>query len=255
MNVDGDRAISLNNRGLAAYDKGDLQTARKYFESAIEHAKKALEDRTNSFWLMNLLMMLDNLGHTLHDLGDLQGALGYCLAATKAAEKHYGIKEAETATFHSNLGGVLISLGDVSGAEASFNRALAVDRSHFKPVHPKIARDLNNIGMIKLKRSEDSAARILFEEALAIEEQTIGPENPEIISTLLNLASALTGELPSKLADRNATPEGFAASLDRVRGLTQRALGLAVRKLGQTHPMTIDVRVRLAALNEAFPQP
>jgi tetratricopeptide (TPR) repeat protein len=236
MTDHADRAINLNNIGMAASHRGDYVKAMKYFEDALAEMKQASGDKENSPHYLDFLKIKDDLGYAHLQLGDLDKALEYCKAATEAAEKRYGRTHPEMGTFYSNLGLVYFQKKNLAFAESCFQKALAVNRLHHPHDHPDIARDLCNLASIIDKRGDHQGARKALEEALAIEEKTLGPDHPTLITTYKFLGGVLINEM----------------NLSVARQYFQKAYDLAQRI---NHPETVGLSEILAQFDRPSPAP
>ena len=131
----------------------------------------------------------------------------------------------------NTLASIVFLAGDYRHARALYGEALEIDREKNGEMHPTTAISQQNLAAAMMASDDDAAALPLLEAALATREALYGVEAPQLLTVLQNLGTVLP-------------------RLGRVEDATrpmERALAIAVKTFGPTHPRTADARLQLGA--------
>jgi len=141
----------------AEYDLARALEAENQTQSAIEHYKKALEEKPD------YVDALNNLGHVLSVSGNVQDALGYL---QRAIELKPGLAEA-----HLNLGYTYAQQGRIKDAIAQWQETLRIK--------PDLGEAHNNLAIALALDGRTGEAIAHWEQAL-----TLGPDSADIHNNL-----------------------------------------------------------------------
>jgi tetratricopeptide (TPR) repeat protein/DNA-binding CsgD family transcriptional regulator len=162
-------ATSLNSLAIIHYNKGQNQTALKYFREyllLLEREKESSGDRNRH--LMNLLKGYNNIGNVYNSLGEHEKALEAFLTALSVMDS-LPVKERNPDLHNSlinNAGLVYLDLGDFGKAREMFTQALETARKGANDLNVSIA--LNNLGLVSIEVGEYPAALGYYLEAVEI---------------------------------------------------------------------------------------
>ncbi len=221
-------AISLNNLGIVASDRGERAEARRAYQRAIEiresvygpsHPEtarirnnlgivclaegdyaaaeslftRAAQARESSDGPDHpeVALSLTNLALTLHATGDHARARSLNERCVAIREKSLGPEHFLTAMSRSFLAGSLTNLGDYDRALPLYQRALATVERVLPAGHPALARVLDDLGSALEATGRLGRAREVYERALAVREATHGVDHAHVAESLHRLAGAL----------------------------------------------------------------
>ncbi|MCP3962362.1 MAG: CHAT domain-containing protein [bacterium] len=212
-------AKGMNNLGGVAWGLGDFDTARGYFEQALEIRQELAPDSPE-------------VAASLANLGTLTGTQGQPAQAAEYYQQALEIQQKlvpgglVVATILDNLGAVTAQRGELSRAAGFHQRAQKILQK-LDPSGLTVGYNLNNVGSLATDRGELDEAADYYQQALEIF-QVVIPEGPPVAIALNNL-----GNLAYRRGD-----------LDRAADLHQRALD--IRR--QLAPDSLDVAHSLSAL-------
>ncbi len=194
-------ASTLNNLGIALWDRGHAGAAQERFEEALRVYRGLAVDSPNLF-NPYLGMVLNNLGNALNVRGQTAQAqevygesLKFRMALAAESPQKY---KPDLAMTLNNLGNALMDRGQIVEAQKHYERALTIyeewTTNHGPEFNPYLAMSLNNLGMALRGRGRMAEAIQMFERALAIRE-SLAASNPkdfnsDLASTLNNLGIA-----------------------------------------------------------------
>ena len=239
-------AGTLNNLGLLAWSRQELDEARRFLGESLEIRRR------NGATPAALASSLHNLGVVNWERGDYaasRSASREALALCREAGDRVGEGHAL-----NNLGNVALALSDLEAAESWYAQSLEVKRVLGYP--PGIAATLSNVGVTAMRRGRLAEAAAHFEESLTLYRQMDAPEG--IVTQLRNLGQIalergeweharhlLSQSLSMRRASDNPSDvagnlEAFAL-LEAARGEAARAarmLGFAAaRRAGSRTPL------------------
>jgi len=208
---DGQLAVQLYSvLGLALFNQGDFEAARKAFHRELESARRVAPQgpelayaynhlgliaknlgnyRAARSWYLRALTiyrscrpggievagMLNNLGNLAMKQEDFAGALGYHEEALEIRERlHPG--GADVAASLNNLGSAERQMGKLGAAREHLERALEIKRAK-APGTWTLANTLTELGMTATAQERFQEAGRLFAEAREIRER-VAPGNP-----------------------------------------------------------------------------
>jgi tetratricopeptide (TPR) repeat protein len=215
----------LSLLGIVEQDAGHYDTARRYFEDALDLIPETDE--------RNYAACLNNLAGLFVHQGDYATAQPLLERALAIDEQVLGPTHPYTASSLNNLAELLKRQGDYATAQPLLERALAIYEQVLGPTHPDTAGSLNNFALLLESQGDYAGAKLLYERALAICEQALGSQHPNTATSLNNLAGLLKAQ-------------GDAA---RAKPLYERALAICETHVGVDHPTTQTIRANLAALD------
>ena len=200
--------------GEAAWEVGDYDEARAYFESALDQAdnRKGSADPVAA-------EALGRIGAILFEQGECQEAISYdrrALAILDAA----GAGSLKRAEALARLGSALSACGDARGAERERTRALEAWKDAKAESSRAAAFCLTGLASDCLKLGKTTEARDHLLRARGILKHLYPPDDPRIAPTILGLG-------------RVAEAEG---DYDRARAFYREAVVIRRRALGPDHP-------------------
>ena len=213
-------AAELQGLGVVAYDRGDLATARDYFQRDL-----AIPQRLAPHSL-DMASSLNWLAKVARKVGDLPSAEDYFQRALAVAEPLAPISR-ELADSLNGLGIIAAIRGDTLVAQGFMSRALAI-REQLEPISLDVAGSLSNLSLVAMTRGDNKAAQNYLSRALRINEE-LAPESLSVATTLINL-----GQNARNLGDLEAAEKYQKRALAIEERLAPDSLALAdsLRNLG-----------------------
>jgi CHAT domain-containing protein/Tfp pilus assembly protein PilF len=213
-------AAELQGLGVVAYDRGDLPTARDYFQRDL-----AIPQRLAPHSL-DMASSLNWLAKVARTSGDLPSAEIYFNRALKIAER-LAPTSIEVADSLNGLGIVEAIRGNALTAQGYLSRALAI-REQLEPISLDVAGSLGNLSLVAMTRGDDKAAQNYLIRALKINEE-VAPDSLSVATTLINL-----GQSARNLGDLEAAEKYQKRALAIEERLAPNSLELAdsLRNLG-----------------------
>jgi tetratricopeptide (TPR) repeat protein len=204
--------------GEAAWEAGDYDEARAYFESALDQAdtRKGAADLTAA-------EALGRIGALLVEQGECHEAISYdrrALAILDAA----GASSPTRAVALARLGAALSACDDARGAVRERSRALEAWKDAQAESSRAAALCLTDLAGDCLKLGKTAEARAHLLRARGILEHLYPADDPRVASTILGL-----GEV--------AEAEG---DYDRARAFYREAVAIRRRSLGPDHPQLAE---------------
>lgn len=172
------RAMAINGAGVLAYAQGELETARKHFESSLV-LRREIGD------LSTIAASLNNLGAVAVSQADFDYAVSLHSEALEI-RRQIGDKWGMSSSL-SNLGSLYINTGDYDKALIYQEQALELRRELGD--NWSVAISLTNLGGLEVYRGNLDRAISYHEEALKLR-QELG-DKPGIAVSLNNLGRAL----------------------------------------------------------------
>lgn len=269
-----DLAVVLRFLALAARALGDLTTARQLVERALPIAEQSL-----SACHQERAGLLGDYAEIEKDLGNYQQARTMNASARAAFEHCLDINDQRIATVVHNQALVADAMGDLALAERLQRDAVARWTRGLGPNHPYVARGLDALAEVVAARGRLTSARQLYEQALGLRRRALGNDHPDVAWTLTNIAEVLdrsgsigdamlsvaraiqiyqrigAGDEPDHLARALA----LRGSIELEQGKPEAArssfseAGTLRRNIfGDSHPLTADTQVSLAAADFAL---
>ena len=169
---------TLDGLGRAAFHRGDLAAAERYYSRALEIQ---MQFAPNS---LSLATTLNGLGSTMQYRGDLAKGEEYCSKGLAIREK-LAPGSLDVAASLNNLGNLAFSRGDLGKAEDYHTRALAI-REKLAPDSVDLASSLSNLGLVAWHRGDLTKAEQYHQRALPILEK-LAPESTSVANALTSL--------------------------------------------------------------------
>jgi tetratricopeptide (TPR) repeat protein len=165
---------------LVCESAGDVTSARRYYEMAVEAHDRGADHS-------GLATLLNNLG-ALHRLcGDLPAAeKAYHRALAEAAATH-GSNHPEVALIANNLGVAYTDIGNLAKAEEAHLHALQIRELIFGANHPDVGQSLANLGVVYHARGEHMKAERFYRGAIDTLSHFVAAEDPEMERITSNL--------------------------------------------------------------------
>ncbi len=156
---------------------GDLAAARRDYDQALEHYRRAETiAKGHAGDLAQLHSVQSSIAGTLFRLQRYSDATEAASSLREDRRRLYGPDDLGLAALDSLLGVIAIVTRDFASAEVALSRALALRERVQGPEHPALAGVLTNLGALRLTSAPDRAAPVL-ERALAAAEPSSGPES------------------------------------------------------------------------------
>ncbi|CAL1167283.1 unnamed protein product [Cladocopium goreaui] len=237
------RYINLGKFETMGLDLGRAATGLAYLQETLEVQQKEYEAETLPFRKsaigVSLAKSLHEVGRQNHQLGDAETAIGQYQNALQLLSEAIDFREKDAkltkALIHtrfvksevcSSLGVAYFDLGQPETALAHHQEALQLRKDLVGRDHPSVAECLNNLGSLHYARGAFEKAAENFEEAL---ELLPSQETPYVALALYNLGLCRAHQ---------GQPAAAGSAL-------KRALKIAERSLGPSHPQTDLIRSTL----------
>jgi tetratricopeptide (TPR) repeat protein len=181
----------------AAYDGlGQYDRVISSWENAASNFEK-----NDPPMMMDVAVIINNLGFTAKSAGNLDAAEDYFLRALEIMHSVIGQKHPQTASVSNNLGAVYLAAGYVEQAREMHMMALETRTELFGDHHPDTAQSHNNLALALLQTGDRDWARKHFEKALEGFE-AMGKEYDEDLEAVAsNFCDFLHTQNDAKLAD------------------------------------------------------
>lgn len=173
-------AMSLNNIGLMAYYRGNLEKAEIFHKRALEIREKLAPDS------LDVASSFNNLGLVESKRGKIKDAESYYVRAFALNEKLAPIS-LSTAVCLNNLSIISYRKGKLEKAEDYQKRALSI-REKIAPDSLDVAMSLNNLGVFAQRRGDLTLAEDYHNRSLAIKEK-LAPGSIDVAYSLTNLGT------------------------------------------------------------------
>lgn len=226
-------AKSYNNLGVYHYYIGDLKSALRNFEKALElvllkkdtqtseisayyqnigilYAKYGDFEKTLDYFNKNLeinkAILADNdpelaniylnLGNIYQILSQYDKALEYSGLAEKIFKEKFGNDYASLGLLYSNTGLLHYQKSNLDEAELFYKNALRIYQINYAHDHPDIGRVYNNLGLLYFSNEQYEKALEFYEKGLSIVQ-----DPNSIIINLRNIADAYNALKKNDIAD------------------------------------------------------
>ena len=173
-------AGDLNNLGIIAVSRSDLQAAQDHFSRALAIRERLVPNS------LDVAASLHNLGNVASDRGDFRAAHDYSSRALAIRERLVPNSLDVAASLH-HLGNLARERGDLPAAQDYSSRAFAI-RDRLAPNSVSVASSLVSLGSIVRARGDLPKAQELMTRALTIYER-LAPDSLNTVITINNLAS------------------------------------------------------------------
>lgn len=214
-----------------------LKRAGKYSESAAAYRQALLVLGPQGKESIAAATLHDNLGIVLQIQKLWQEAFAEHEIAYKIYSRLAGPGAPDTYLCQGNMGQALFGLGEFAQAEVLMKEALAGVEQHEGKDSIGAATFCDNLAVLYCRQGEPAKAESMQVRALGIYTRKVGRENPDALICMGNLA--LTYERQGKLKEARKT--------------AGEAFEIAVKVLGEAHPVTERLRNILSGL--AIPAP
>jgi tetratricopeptide (TPR) repeat protein len=212
-------AFQLNDRGLAAAERRDYETAKKYYQEAIAIWEKAgpQYETHQAIVKMNLAQVYGAEGRRMECAATLEESLA-------AFRRTLGIRNLQTLTAVNILGGIEMMVGNQARARQLFEEALPIERELY-PQDTQLARTLGGLAALHMREGRPEQAIPLAEEALTLTTKAEGENSLDVALAYANIAEG----------------HRVLGRLDRALPLFRKSRVLYERLLGADHPRVSSV--------------
>ena len=169
--------------GFIKKEKGDLNTARTYFQKTLDIQQQCLTSDDPALAL------------TYHRIGSIHFAMNEYQTALSLYQKALSIQKFSLPAYHSDIaitysyiGDVYQSTEDYSAALSFYRMALKTQEKSLPPNDPSLAETHNCIGLVHKQMGDYQTALSSYEKALHIEETFLPINHPSLGSTFNNIA-------------------------------------------------------------------
>jgi len=224
----------------SSIEAGALQTLSRDEEAAalLEHVVQGKE-RLYGPDHPETLVSLDLLAQTLGALHQDERAVTLSRAVVTRATASLGERHDATLTYMNNLAQALRRSGRLEEAAPIYRRVIELRRELDGTDRQETLVAMSNLGLLLMQQGKAGEARPIFVEALAGLRASLPPDHWMLGVALLNLGRCQTAQ------NEYAAAEG---SLTDAHALLERTLGA-------THGRTVQVRIALAELYDAWGKP
>ena len=212
-------AGQLNDRGLAATEQRDFETAKKSYLEAI-----ALWEKQGPAYAAHVAIVKMNLAQVYGAEGRRLECAAMLEESLRGFRSTLGIRDLRSLAALNILGGMHMMLGNHARAEELFREALPIERELY-PNDTQLARTLGGLASLAMRESQTEKAIPLAEEALALTVKSEGENSLDAALAYANIAEA------HRVLGRN----------DRALPLFKKARTTYERLLGADHPRVSSV--------------
>ncbi len=216
-----------NNLALVYRDKGLYNEAVVLLENALKNRKRKININQSS-----IATRFSNLAMMYQNLGQYDKSIVFYKKALNIDKKNFGINHPTIAIRHANLATVYFQLGRYSDAAMLAEKALNSDIKNFGNEDPNVAIRQSNLARIYRSLGRYKEALVLAESALNSDEKNFGSENPTLAFSQNNLA-LIYQDLGREI---------------EAQDLWLKAYQIRLKKLGDVHPLTIDIKEKLTKI-------
>jgi len=225
--VDLDRAVLLNELGVATKYLGDHEHASRCFHAALELSETAGHD----LFVASVCHNLSGLAHAQNQYADAER---WARKAVELRTIMLGSGDPEVADDNALLATVLMELGRLDEANQLLRSVLTASEATYGEDCVQVAVLLHNLGALSYRLGDHEGAEEQLKRALRIKEELFGPDHPEVAMTLANLAV-----LAEAIGSRAAAEQHC-----------RRAIAALAAAVDETHPTLIACRSQLRRLSE-----
>jgi len=219
------KAMHLNNLGMAWNDLGETRKAIQYHEQAL-----AIHEAVYGKNHQHVALCLTNLGLAMGKSGEKRKAIDYLERALAIDEKIYGQEHPHVAIVFMHLGSAWKNSGEIPKAIEFWERALAINEKIYGAEHLQVARNLSDLGVTFYHSGKMRKAVEYLERALPIFEKTYGTEHHQVSVTL-----HLLGRAWLDLSEVRKAIEFFERALtidEKIHGKEHHHVGSVLNSLG-----------------------
>jgi tetratricopeptide (TPR) repeat protein len=226
------QALALNQRGLAAWNRGQYEEAERNYRGALYIWRKL-----GSNFELHMVLTSMNLGQALCWEGKTSEG-NRIFSDALAISRRLGPKDLRTINLMNMLGDIAMVQGDDVRARSVFEEALAIERKLY-PNSIELVHTLNGLAGLSLRQRDTAAALPRAEEALSLVLRLGGENGTDIAATY-----------------------GLVATIHRFAGRPERALPLfrSARTLmeksghsGSPHYASVLAEEALALMDDGQP--
>jgi len=159
----------LNNKGVDAYKKGDLQTSLKYYLQSL-----ALKEKYLGVNSLNTATSYNNIGLIYKKMRQHKKALFYLTKALKVRERVLGIRDSQTAESYNNIGTLYAAMGNTENAVKLTKNTIEIKENIIQKEKIDIAISYTNLAVLKELQGESETAINWHKKALEINQEIFG---------------------------------------------------------------------------------
>lgn len=224
-------AYVLTSIGYVHQQSGALAEADDYYQQGLAIRQRLLGEEHP-----DTAHSLYSLGKLRRRQGEWDAAEGFLRQALSIYLENQGEEYIFAASCLNELGAAALGKGDLATAHQVLKRALAVRQKLFQTDHPHIADTLYHLGMTWLTARNLVAAAEHLQQSLQIRQRVAHGDN---IWKNLDVAESLCalGDVAAIGNDRQRAQDYYT-----------QCLALYLRCLGDDHPLTSQIRSRVAQL-------
>ena len=181
-------SFAANSMGLLYKRRGDLPTATRYYEEALEYALAA--ENPSDDQMRSIAATHFNLGRIYIYQGNVADAEEHMLAAVEL-QNEYSPEDDQVLTYgHGGLGELYELKNQPLQAREAYEKSLFHARRAFPDDHPHLASSVSSYGILVLRAGEHERAIELLEESLVIARRAYAETSPALKPFLERAASA-----------------------------------------------------------------
>lgn len=177
-------AGELNDRGLAAAEKSDFETARKSYLEAI-----VLWEKQGPGYAAHVAIVKMNLAQVLGAEGRRLECAAMLEESLRGFRRTLGIRDLRALAALNLLGGMHMMLGNQARAEELFQEALPIERELY-PGDIQLARTLGGLASLAMREGDPEKSIPLAEEALTLTIKTEGENSLDAALAYANIGEA-----------------------------------------------------------------
>jgi tetratricopeptide (TPR) repeat protein len=224
-----DRPALWNELGIVCKYLGKLDSAERYYRSALRYARQRPKTAEREFFLANLY---HNLGGVEHSRRRFAMAEKYARKGLEIRLKCTPSNRLAVASDRAALAAILDGLHRHGESRKLYSQALKIYGREYGASHPEIAVILNNIGAMYHAKNHRRRAKFYYLMALQMKRRVCGENHPDIAVTMNNLALLYALQGVSRMATL----------------WFRKALCILELTLGCSHPNSIVVRQNMQRL-------
>ena len=222
VNDEEKRAELLNQLGLSHGILGNLKTALKYTEEALDIRRNLFGENHPA-----VAQSYNDVGVAYENIGDHQKALEYEERALAIRVSLFGESHPDVAISYNDVGLSLISLWELDKSLEYEKKALEIRRHFFGENHPDVASSYNNVGLSYMALVEYEKALEFEKRALEIRKNLFGENHPSVAESYNNIGFAY---------GKSFAPENRKEAMEFV----MKALEIRRNLFGENHPEVGD---------------
>ncbi len=179
-----ERALTLNNAGMALSEAGLLTQARAALLEAID-IERNMADKSQ------LVFSLNSLGAVEQKNGHFEEARNLELQVLALRRQGVPVEDVTLASALNTLGRIATAEHDFDEAHKRYAQACELLEKATGALRVQYAATLSNMGALETAERHYKKSEVLYRKALAIDQSQLGPNHPAVATDHSNIAAQL----------------------------------------------------------------